>query len=117
MEDIVNLSNALEAAAVDHDCSERRAFAGPHASCETGQELIRGLEADHARARHLDSSAIEEDRSWWPEQTEPLEERLVLRVVRRHVGPEQLHASQLAATRGSLKVKRSISLQETHQSA
>src|SRR5215470_15942602 len=95
MEDIVNLSNALEATPVHHDCSERRPHGRAYAPCETVQELIRRLEADHARARHLDSSAIEEDRARRPEQTEPLEERLVLRVIRRDVGPEQLHAGQL----------------------
>src|SRR5215468_335353 len=95
MEDIVNLSNALEAAAVHHDCSERRPHRRAYAQCKTVQELIRRLEANHARARDLDSSAVEEDRARRPEQTEPLEERPVLRVVRRHVGPEQLHAGQL----------------------
>src|SRR5215470_13601327 len=97
MEDIVNLSNALEATPVHHDCSERRPHRRAYAQCETVQELIRRLEADHARARHLGSSAIKEDRARRTEQAEPLEERPVLRVVRRHVGPEQLHAGQLAS--------------------
>src|SRR5258708_34046626 len=38
---------------------------------------------------------IKEDRGWGPEEAEPPEQRLVLSVVRRHVGSQQLHAGQL----------------------
>ena len=86
--------------------SDRRRCRSAYGSRETCQEPTRGLEADHTCARHLGPMVIEEDRTWWPEQTKPFEERLILSAVRRHIGSEQ-----------SLKVKRSISRQETHQSA
>src|SRR5204863_1832926 len=43
---------------------------------------------------------IKEDRGWWAEETKPLEQRFVVSVVRRHIGPQQLHAGQLVGDPG-----------------